>query len=219
MNKWKLLMASGFMMALLAGCGDQDAGTADEAGSDNPAVTQDQATEEETGDTDTDANEEETGTDDALEGAEEVNVPLKNADGKEVATAVLSENADGTVHVDLTATDLPPGTHAFHIHESGMCEAPDFESAGGHYNPEDKEHGKDSPEGSHAGDFDNIEVDEDGKASVQFDTDQVSLQEGADNTVFTEAGTSLVIHADEDDYVSQPSGDAGDRIACGVIEK
>ncbi|MET3575585.1 superoxide dismutase family protein [Bhargavaea ullalensis] len=217
MSKWKILMAGGLLAALLAGCGDKDAGTADDPAKEDPAVTDEQTTDEGTGETD--ATDEGTETDAAVDGAEEVNVPLKDADGAEVANAVLSENEDGTVHVDLAVKNLPPGKHAFHIHEKGMCEAPDFESAGGHYNPEDKEHGKDSENGSHAGDFDNIEVGEDGTANVQFDTDQVTLKEGEDNSVFTDEGTALVIHADEDDYKSQPSGDAGDRIACGVIEK
>ncbi|SIT92936.1 superoxide dismutase family protein [Edaphobacillus lindanitolerans] len=217
MNKWRLLMAGGLLAALLAGCGDKEAEPSDDTGNNGTDTSEDQATDEGTGGTGT--AEEGTDTDDAVEGAQEVNVPLKDADGAEVANAVLSEGEDGMVHVDLTVKNLPPGKHAFHIHETGMCEAPDFESAGGHYNPEDKEHGKDSTDGKHAGDFDNIEVNEDGKAEVQFDTDQVTLKEGEDNTVFTEDGTALVIHSGEDDYTSQPAGDAGDRIACGVIEK
>lgn len=147
---------------------------------------------------------------------DDVLVSLNDADGDVVATAELTED-DGGVHVKLEGDDLPEGTHAFHVHEKGDCEAPDFESAGDHYNPEDKNHGKEDPDGPHAGDFDNIEVGADGKVDEDFTTDQVTLEKGKENTLYTDEGTSLVIHADEDDYKSQPAGDAGDRIACGVI--
>lgn len=141
---------------------------------------------------------------------------LKNTEGEPVANATLTEADDG-VHVNMDVDGLPEGSHAFHVHEKGVCEAPDFESAGDHYNPTDMKHGKLHPEGPHAGDFDNIEVDENGKAHVEFTTDQVTLDKDAETTLYTEEGTSLVIHADPDDYKSQPAGDAGDRIACGVI--
>jgi Cu-Zn family superoxide dismutase len=148
---------------------------------------------------------------------EEVLVSLDNADEEVVATATITEDNEG-VHIKLEGEDLPEGTHAFHIHEKGICEAPDFESAGGHYNPEDKNHGKEDPDGPHAGDFDNIEVGKDGKVNEEFTTDKVTLEKGKENTLYTDEGTSLVIHAGADDYKSQPSGDAGDRIACGAIE-
>src|SRR5699024_7499207 len=102
---------------------------------------------------------------------------------------------------------------------SGACETPDFESAGDHYNPTDANHGFDDPDGPHAGDLENIEVSEDGTVSAERTADMVTLEEGQDNTLFTEDGTALVIHSEADDYESQPSGDAGDRIACGVIEQ
>ena len=221
MNRWKLLAAIGFLMAILAGCGNQNADQ--EAENGDTGATEDQAAEEAT-----DAGEDAEGTDtdqdtDTEEGTDqegqEVTVKLNDVEGAEVGTAVLTANEDGGVHVDMKVTNLPEGPHAFHIHEKGACEAPDFESAGGHYNPEDKDHGKNSENGPHAGDFDNIEVGEDGTAHVEFDTDQVTLDENADNTLFTAEGTSLVIHGGEDDYESQPAGDAGPRIACGVIEK
>lgn len=145
-------------------------------------------------------------------------VSLENADGEEVAKATLTK-ADNGVHVDMDVDGLSEGTHAFHVHEKGVCEPPDFESAGGHYNPTDMNHGKLDPEGPHAGDFDNIEVDENGQAHVEFTTEQISLDKGKENTLYTEDGTSLVIHADADDYKTQPAGDAGDRVACGVISE
>lgn len=216
MNRWKWLAASGVLAALLAGCGDQ--GADEEAGNGETDVS-----EEETNGTEEDAGNTDMGTepeDEASESdAQEVMVDMKDVEGADVGTATLTENDDGGVHVDLKVENLPEGVHAFHIHEKGACEAPDFESAGGHYNPEDKEHGKESENGQHAGDFDNIEVGKDGTAQVEFDTDQVSLDENAANTLFTAEGTSLVIHGGEDDYQSQPSGDAGPRISCGVIEK
>ncbi|MBM7600779.1 Cu-Zn family superoxide dismutase [Virgibacillus halotolerans] len=160
--------------------------------------------------------EDATESEDSATDEEEVLVSLNDADEEVVATATLTEDDKG-VNVKLEGEGLPEGTHAFHIHEKGVCDPPDFESAGGHYNPEDKNHGKDDPEGPHAGDFDNIEVGEDGKVNEAFTTDQVTLKKGEENTLYTDEGTSLVIHADEDDYKSQPAGDAGDRIACGVI--
>ncbi|KZE37789.1 superoxide dismutase [Bhargavaea cecembensis] len=201
---WVGGMASGLLAAVLAGCGGQDQGT------DNG--------ETDTGTEDTE-NTETVQEDTGHNPAEDVLVQLQDVEGEPVAQAVLSEVDEGSVHVELAVENLPAGTHAFHVHEKGSCEAPDFESAGGHYNPGGTEHGKDSENGPHAGDFDNIEVGEDGTAKVEFDTDQISLQEDADNTLFTEEGTSLVIHAGADDYTSQPSGDAGERIACGVIQK
>ncbi|SFK85524.1 superoxide dismutase, Cu-Zn family [Salinicoccus halodurans] len=121
------------------------------------------------------------------------------------------------VFVNFSLSDMAPGDHGFHIHETGSCEQPDFESAGGHYNPTDANHGMDDPEGPHAGDMKNIEVSEDGTVNTEVTADMVTLEEGQDNTLFTEDGTALVIHSGADDYEMQPSGDAGDRIACGVI--
>src|SRR5690625_5126555 len=132
--------------------------------------------EKNTDDQNQDANQSEDNATDE----EDVLVSLNDVDGDVVATATLTENEDG-VHVKLEGEGLSEGTHAFHIHEKGACEAPDFESAGGHYNPEDKNHGKDDPDGQHAGDFDNIVVDADGKVNEEFTTDQVTLEKGKDN--------------------------------------
>lgn len=148
----------------------------------------------------------------------EIPVQLKNTEGAVVGTAVLSEESDG-VHIAIDATHLPLGVHGFHIHEKGMCEEPDFESAGGHFNPEGKEHGFDNPKGPHAGDLPNIEVGEDGAVKTEVVADMVTLEKGKENSLLHEGGTSLVIHADPDDYVSQPAGNAGERIVCGVISE
>ncbi len=147
---------------------------------------------------------------------EEVLVSLKDAAGDVVAVANLTQE-DDYVKIKLEGQGLSPGEHGFHIHETGECKAPDFTTAGGHYNPEDTKHGKEHHDGSHAGDLRNIEVAEDGTVNTEIIAEKVSLKNGELNSVFKENGTALVIHAGADDYASQPSGDAGDRIACGVI--
>lgn len=149
-------------------------------------------------------------------GDSEVIVDLMDTYEEQVATATLTEGESG-VNIALEGENLPPGEHGFHFHETGSCELPDFESAGGHYNPTDANHGMNDPDGPHAGDMENIEVSEDGTVDTEVTADMVTLEEGQDNTLFTEEGTALMIHSEADDYESQPSGDAGDRIACGVV--
>ncbi len=142
---------------------------------------------------------------------------LHNAKGEVVGKATLLETPEG-VKISLAATGVPRGTHAFHIHEAGSCEAPDFKSAGGHFNPHGKKHGHQNPDGAHAGDLQDIQVGWRGKASVEQIAKEVTLGRG-NHSLFHRGGTSLVIHADPDDNVSDPAGNAGTRIACGVIEK
>lgn len=147
---------------------------------------------------------------------EPLEVELMNEDGVGVGVAIFSEGDKG-VQIELDAHHLNPGVHGFHIHEKGICEAPTFESAGGHFNPTNKKHGFDHPEGPHAGDMENIEVEDDGRIKVTIINDMVTLKEGEVNSLISKEGTSLMIHANPDDYVSQPAGDAGERIVCGVI--
>lgn len=143
-------------------------------------------------------------------------VKLKDAEGKEVALAELTEKENG-VQINIEATDLTPGKHGFHIHETGKCEAPDFKSAGGHFNPTDASHGKEHGEASHAGDLPNLEISEDGTGSIEYLAENVTLKSGEKQSLVGEDGTALIIHEGADDYKSQPSGDAGSRVACGVI--
>jgi Cu-Zn family superoxide dismutase len=142
---------------------------------------------------------------------------LLDAQGKQVGSATLTP-AEGGISVEATVSGLTPGEHGFHIHAVGKCEAPEFKSAGPHFNPANKKHGHDNPDGAHAGDLPNIEVGKDGKGKGSFVAKGVSLDDGA-GSLFAGAGTALVVHADKDDGKTDPAGNAGARVACGVIER
>jgi Cu-Zn family superoxide dismutase len=146
-----------------------------------------------------------------------VTVKLSDAKGKSVGTAKLSADAGG-VKIALAVKGLSPGDHAIHIHQTAKCDAPDFKSAGGHFNPENKKHGSANPEGAHAGDMPNFTVDAKGASTASVVAPGATLDEGA-HSVFTAGSTALVIHEKADDLKTDPTGNAGNRIACGVIKK
>jgi superoxide dismutase, Cu-Zn family len=145
-------------------------------------------------------------------------VNMQDASGKSVGTVTIRSYQNGVrLHLDLK--DLPPGEHAFHIHETASCVAPDFKSAGGHFNPSKAEHGLKNPKGPHAGDMENITVKGNGTSREVVEDPRVTLDAGQPNSLFANGGTSIVIHAKADDMMSNPAGNAGDRIACGVIKE
>ena len=147
--------------------------------------------------------------------AQKARAELKNAKGEVVGTAIFTP-ADHGVRMSLNVRNLPPGEHGMHIHEAGKCEAPDFKSAAGHFNPAGKKHGMRNPAGAHAGDIENLVVRPDGAARVRVVLHNVTL--GKDqNSLLKPGGAALVIHADKDDLKTDPTGNSGARLVCGVI--
>jgi len=142
---------------------------------------------------------------------------LKDKEGKDVGVATLIQMPEG-VRVAVTGYRLPPGTHGLHIHAVAQCQPPDFASAGGHFNPAGKQHGQLNPAGPHAGDLPNLVVAESGEGGIDITTKAVALDPGP-TSLLEGKGTSIVIHAAPDDEKTDPTGNSGARIACGVIAK
>ena len=150
-------------------------------------------------------------------GSTSQSVGLTAGNGASLGSVTVTENGGG-VTMAIRATGVPAGVHGIHLHEKGLCDGPKFESAGAHWNPANKQHGRDNPAGAHAGDLANLTVAADGTANVSVPVAQAKLNSGA--MMLADAdGTALVIHAKADDYKTNPSGDSGDRIACAVIAK
>jgi Cu-Zn family superoxide dismutase len=139
--------------------------------------------------------------------------PVKNAAGRDLGTLTLTESSQG---LTLTGrlTGLAPGEHGVHIHMVGQCQPP-FTSAGGHWNPTNRQHGSQNPQGPHLGDMPNLTVGADSSANVQVTTTGGTLK-GA-NALLDADGAAVVVHAKADDLKTDPSGNSGDRVACGVI--
>jgi superoxide dismutase, Cu-Zn family len=147
---------------------------------------------------------------------EEVEIQLMGASGEQVGVSHLSQQGDG-VQVHVRVSGLEPGSeHGIHFHENGICEPPTFESAGGHFNPTNVQHGLENPQGPHMGDMPNIRAGDDGVADTTFVKPSTQLRGGA-NSLQQSGGLALVVHAQRDDQRTDPSGNSGDRIACGVV--
>ena len=144
---------------------------------------------------------------------------LIDARGNKVGEAVLRETPGHGVLIEIDVAGLAPGVHGYHIHQTGKCEAPTFESAGGHYAPRGRQHGFMVEGGPHAGDLPNLHVPESGRVHAEHLATGITLQPNQTGTLFDDDGSALVIHARRDDYRTQPSGDSGDRIVCGVIRR
>lgn len=147
-----------------------------------------------------------------------VTVELKNGQGESVGNAVITALGNQGVRIKLDVRNLPPGSHAIHFHEMAKCEGPDFTTAGEHFNPDNKMHGSKNPKGPHAGDMNNFTVRPDGTSTQTVTNQHVTFAEGT-HSLFAANGTSLVIHANPDDMKTDPAGNSGDRIACGVVSK
>jgi Cu-Zn family superoxide dismutase len=145
-------------------------------------------------------------------------VSLKTAAGLDAGTATFKETSKGKLSIKLELKNLPFGEHAVHIHAKPLCDAPDFKSAGGHFNPDAKQHGTLNPMGHHNGDLPaNISIGEDHTGTATFKVDYLSLTDGAPNNILGNGGTSIMVHEKPDDMKTDPTGNAGNRIACGVI--
>jgi Cu-Zn family superoxide dismutase len=177
----------------LAGCGGSETKT---AAQDTPPATADAATVPASG----------TGMAPARAVA-----ALRKADGTTAGTATATPAGDG-VMVALRVEGLPPGAHGVHVHMTGKCDAPTFESAGGHWNPASAKHGLENPQGQHAGDMPNLTVGQDGRGTLEY-----TLKGGALDGLLDADGAAMMVHASADDQKTDPSGDSGSRIACGVF--
>lgn len=208
MKKWQTMAFAASAGLLLAACGEETAPETqqnpdDDTAEEEGAVEEEGATEE--------TNE--VGTDPEMASLQ---IEMYNSDSELVGTATFDESEEG-VMLHLNLEDVPAGEFGMHIHEVGEATPPSFEDAGDHFNPTDAEHGFDSEDGHHLGDLPNLEVPENGVVNETIEIPEVSLLPDAEYTLSTEEGTSLIIHTEPDDYESQPSGEAGERMIGGII--
>jgi Cu-Zn family superoxide dismutase len=153
----------------------------------------------------------------AASGASSARATLVDGTGATVGWALFTEDATGRLHLDVQVAGLSAGRHGTHLHAVGSCVGPAFASAGGHHNPLGAEHGLDNPAGAHAGDLPNLDVNVAGRGHLAATTDRATLSMGPVSLLDGD-GSAIVIHAAEDDQVTNPTGNSGARIACGVIE-
>ena len=143
--------------------------------------------------------------------AESATATLTKADGSAAGSAVATVTPEGLA-VTVSVTGITPGEHGVHVHMTGKCDAPGFTTAGGHWNPESTQHGLENPQGAHAGDMPNLNVADDGSGTLSF-----TLRSGTMAQLLDADGSAFVVHAGKDDQKTDPSGDSGDRVACGVF--
>jgi Cu-Zn family superoxide dismutase len=155
----------------------------------------------------------------AAKGGDKIVVSIKTSTGMDAGTATFSNEKKGGVKLVLNLKNLPFGPHGVHIHQNAVCEAPDFKTAGGHFNPDAKQHGYMNDMGHHNGDLpDSVNIGEDHTGSAKFVLTNISLDPSAPNSLFLNGGTSIIVHEKADDEKTDPSGNSGNRIACGVIK-
>lgn len=138
---------------------------------------------------------------------------LKTADGKDAGMVTAIER-DGGIALAITASGMTPGEHGIHVHTTGKCDGPKFESAGGHWNPTGAKHGLSNPQGQHQGDMPNLTVASDGTGKIDY-----VIRDAAITNMMDADGAALIIHAKVDDQMTDPSGDSGDRMVCGVFSR
>ena len=153
----------------------------------------------------------------APQGADGARAEIRDAGGRIVATAALRDEG-GSIRVHVDSAGLAAGTYGIHVHATGLCEAPGFTTAGTHWNPSGRQHGRDNPQGAHMGDLPNLVVDASAHGSVDYAIGEASLGGGA-NPLLDADGAAVVVHAQADDYRTDPSGNSGPRIACGILSR
>jgi superoxide dismutase, Cu-Zn family len=144
---------------------------------------------------------------------------LVDSKGGDAGKVTFTQKGSGPVKLHVQLQNLPFGDHAVHIHQKAVCDAPDFKGAGGHFNPDHKQHGYDNPMGHHNGDLPkNVSVGEDHNGDATFELTSISLDPAAPNSIFANGGTAVVVHEKADDMKTDPTGNAGNRIACAVVK-